>query len=371
MSLTIKDVKAALQRLVDPGTGKDLVSSGAASDVTVDGDKVRVVLEVDPDRGAAMQPMADAAKAAIEALPGVNAASVILTAHSGPGQAAPAEPRPPAPNLRGGGAGGDTPLRKPPTKEGPIEGVDRIVAIGSGKGGVGKSTVSANLAVALAQEGRRVGLLDADVYGPSQPRMLGLSGRPSSPDGQTILPLRNHGVTVMSIGLLTPDDKAVIWRGPMLMGALQQMLRQVAWGRLDALLVDLPPGTGDVQLTLSQKAEVSGAIIVSTPQDVALLDAKKAVDMFQKTETPILGMIENMSTFCCPKCGHETQLFGHGGAKAEAARIGAPFLGEIPLDIDVRLAGDGGAPIVASKPDSPQAQRFRDIARSLIAAGHA
>ena len=378
MSIAADDVRTALRRIVDPGSGQDLIASGAVSDISIDEDTVRVVLEVDPARGAAMQPMADAAKAALEALSGVESASVILTAHSGAGQSAPSPKPPQAPNLRGpaGGksAGGEPelrPLKQPAQQSGPIEGVDRVLAIGSGKGGVGKSTVSANLAVALALEGRRVGLLDADVYGPSQPRMLGLSGRPSSPDGKTILPLRNHGVTVMSIGLLTPDDNAVIWRGPMLIGALTQMLRQVQWGRLDALLVDLPPGTGDVQLTLSQKTDVTGAIVVSTPQDVALIDAKKALNMFEKTNTPVIGMIENMSTFCCPNCGHETQLFGHGGARAEAERVGAPFLGEIPLDIDIRLSGDGGAPIVASKPDSPQAVRFREIARTLIETGRA
>jgi ATP-binding protein involved in chromosome partitioning len=252
-----------------------------------------------------------------------------------------------------------------------IPGVDRIIAVASGKGGVGKSTVSANLAAALAAEGRRVGLLDADVYGPSQPRMLGISGRPSSPDGTTILPLRNHGVTLMSIGLLTRDDEAVVWRGPMLMGALQQMLNQVQWGALDVLIVDLPPGTGDVQMTLAQKAEVTGVVIVSTPQDVALIDARKALDMFSKLGTPVIGMIENMSTHICSKCGHEEHVFGHGGVQAEAAKLGTPFMGEIPLDIDIRLASDGGAPIVVSKPNSPQAQAFRKIARKMIEDGQA
>ncbi|QDL92441.1 Mrp/NBP35 family ATP-binding protein [Paroceanicella profunda] len=377
MSVTEADVRAALARVVDPSGGADVVSSGMLGAVSISGGEVRVVLEVDPAKGRAMEPVARAAEAAIAALPGVTRASAMLTAHSD-------SPSAPPPNLRGTGhghahghshgpAGGPgEPLRQAAKPQsGPIEGVDRILAIGSGKGGVGKSTVSANLAVALAAEGRRVGLLDADVYGPSQPRMLGISGRPSSPDGQTILPLRNHGVTLMSIGLLTPEDKATIWRGPMLMGALQQMLRQVAWGRLDVLIVDLPPGTGDVQLTLSQKAEVTGAVVVSTPQDIALLDAKKALDMFEKTGTKVVGMIENMSTFVCPCCGEETQIFGHGGAKAEAERIGAPFLGEIPLDIDVRLSGDAGVPVVAAKPQSPQALRFREIARKLIGAGYA
>ena len=393
MSVTETDVIEALKRIVDPSKGVDIVSSGMAGGVAIDGGKVRFVVEVAPQKAEAMKPLVAAAESAVKALPGVESVAAVMTAHSAAGEAVkhvtPRSPLQnggsalgPAPSLRGpasgggapagapgGASGGMSPIAQAPAKSGPIEGVDHLIAIGSGKGGVGKSTVSANLAVALAAEGRRVGLLDADVYGPSQPRMLGISGRPSSPDGQTILPLRNHGVTLMSIGLMTPEDKATIWRGPMLMGALQQMLRQVAWGRLDVLLVDLPPGTGDVQLTLSQKAQVDGAIVVSTPQDIALLDAKKALDMFEKTETPVIGIIENMATFCCPHCGGETPIFGHGGARAEAERVNAPFLGEIPLDIDVRLSGDGGAPIVASKPDSPQALRFREIARGLIARG--
>ncbi|MEL6588202.1 MAG: Mrp/NBP35 family ATP-binding protein [Pseudomonadota bacterium] len=252
-----------------------------------------------------------------------------------------------------------------------MPGVDRIIAIASGKGGVGKSTVSANLACALAQQGRRVGLLDADVYGPSQPRMLGVSGRPASPDGKIILPLKNHGVTMMSIGLMTNEDQAVVWRGPMLMGALQQMMMQVQWGALDVLLVDLPPGTGDVQMTLSQKAKVDGAVIVSTPQDVALLDARKGIDMFQQLNVPILGMIENMSTHICSNCGHEEHVFGHGGVAAEAAKLGVPLLAEVPLHLDIRLAADGGAPITVTQPDGPQAAAFQTVAKSLIAAGKA
>jgi ATP-binding protein involved in chromosome partitioning len=281
--------------------------------------------------------------------------SIVMTAHSKP--SAP-------PDL--------SPTRKAePAGPEKIPGVDRIIAVASGKGGVGKSTVAANLACALAAEGRRVGMLDADVYGPSQPRMLGVSGRPQSPDGKIILPLRNFGVTMMSIGLMTNEDQAVVWRGPMLMGALQQMLTQVQWGALDVMIVDLPPGTGDVNMTLAQKAHVDGAIIVSTPQDVALMDARKGIDMFNQLGTPIIGMIENMSTHICSQCGHEEHVFGHGGVSEEAKKLNVPLLAEIPLHLDIRLAADGGAPIVVSKPNSTQAQAFRSLAKSLIESGQA
>ncbi|TXI02118.1 MAG: ATP-binding protein, partial [Pseudorhodobacter sp.] len=243
----------------------------------------------------------------------------------------------------------------------------RIIVVGSGKGGVGKSTVSSNLAVALARQGRRVGLLDADIYGPSQARMMGVSKRPASPDGKLIEPLRAHGVTVMSMGLMLKEDEAVIWRGPMLMGAMQQLLGQVIWGELDVMVIDLPPGTGDVQLTLGQRTKLDGAIVVSTPQDVALIDARKAIDMFHKLKTPIVGLVENMSTYICPNCGHEEHLFGHGGVAAEAAKLGVPFLGELPLSLDVRLAGDAGTPIAAGT--GAAAEAYARIAKGLIAQG--
>ena len=370
---TKDDILAALSAIADPAKGTDIVSAGMVSGLVLKNGAVGFALEVDPARGAALEPLRKAAEDAVKALDGVTSVTAVLTAHSEqPGSTPPSPqttPKGPAPNL-GLAKAGDKPI--PTSKDtGPIDGIDRIIAVGSGKGGVGKSTVSANLALALAAQGKKVGLLDADVYGPSQPRMLGVSGRPSTPDGKTILPLRNYGVTVMSMGFMLEDDQSVVWRGPMLMSALQQMLRQVQWGRLDYLIVDLPPGTGDVQLTLSQKTQVDGAVIVSTPQDVALIDAKKAIDMFTKLNVPLLGMIENMSTYVCPNCDHEAHIFGHGGAKAEADKLGIPFLGEIPLDIDIRLSSDDGAPIVVSKPKSPQAARFRDIAASLIAATEA
>jgi len=356
MTVTREAVIEALRAVPMPGTGASIVEADLLRALTVEGDRVRFLLEVDPADGPRLEPVRAAAEAAVAALPGVAGVSVLLTAH-GPA------PKPPPPDLKIG--------RHPTPQAGPaqVAGVRRIVAIASGKGGVGKSTVAANLAVALAQAGKRTGLLDADIYGPSQPRMMGVSERPKSPDGKTILPLHAHGVTLMSIGLMLKEGEAVIWRGPMLQGALQQLMGQVEWGELDALIVDLPPGTGDVQLTLSQKFAITGAIVVSTPQDVALLDARKAIDMFEKTRIPLLGIIENMSSYICPSCGHEAHIFGHGGARAEAGRLGTPFLGEIPLDLKIRLAGDEGTPVVAAHPDSPEALAFRDIARRLISSG--
>ncbi len=355
MPLTREDVLTCLKGIDDPVSGTSIVDAGIIRALTVEDGAVRFVLEVNPTQGDAYAAVRDEAEARINGLDGVKTVSAVLTAHSKP--AAP-------PDLKAGRA-------QAPSGPEKIPGVDRIIAVASGKGGVGKSTVSANLACALAAEGRRVGMLDADVYGPSQPRMLGVSGRPASPDGKIILPMHNYGVTMMSIGLMTNEDQAVVWRGPMLMGALQQMMMQVQWGALDVLIVDLPPGTGDVQMTLAQKAHVDGAIIVSTPQDVALLDARKGIDMFNQLGTPILGMIENMSTHICSNCGHEEHVFGHGGVSAEAEKIGVPLLAEIPLHLNIRLAADGGAPIVVSKPDSAQAQSFRSLAKRLIADGTA
>ena len=353
MSISREQVLDVLRGVEDPFSRKDIVSADIVRALTIESGDIRFVMEVEAAQGQAMEVVRSRAVEALEKLPGIGRVTALLTAHTA---------QKPPPDLGTG-------QRAAPQGPVPIPGIERIIAVASGKGGVGKSTVASNLAVALAADGKKVGLLDADVYGPSQPRMLGVTGRPASPDGKIILPLRNHGVTLMSVGLMTKEDEAVIWRGPMLMGALQQMLNQVQWGQLDVLIVDLPPGTGDVQLTLSQKAEVTGAIVVSTPQDVALLDARKALNMFEKTGTKVLGMIENMSTHICRNCGHEEHIFGHGGARADAERLGLPFLGEIPLDLDIRLASDGGAPVVVANPDSKPAAAFRDIARRLIADG--
>jgi ATP-binding protein involved in chromosome partitioning len=368
MSQTRDTILEALRGLTLPDGG-DVVSRDLVRALRVEGGSVSFILEAEsPEAAQKMGPVRLACEQLVAKLPGVETVSVALTAH-GP---APKKPAPASPAAPGAGAppsltvGGHMKPQAGPMKP---SGVQRIIGIGSGKGGVGKSTVASNLAVALAREGRRVGLLDADIYGPSQPRMMGINKRPASPDGKTILPLHGHGVTLMSIGFMLPEEKAVVWRGPMLMGALQQMLTQVAWGELDILLVDLPPGTGDVAMTLCQKSEVTGAVVVSTPQDVALLDARKALNMFELLKTPVLGLIENMGVYHCPKCGHEAHLFGQGGVRAEAEKLALPFLGSLPIDLETRVAGDAGQPIAAG--EGPMAEAYRALARRLIAGGMA
>ncbi|MBB3228984.1 ATP-binding protein involved in chromosome partitioning [Luteibacter sp. Sphag1AF] len=332
-------VRSLLEGVIDPHSGQPLAPSIRA--VGVDGARVSVDIQLGyPARGY-LDAAAAAAKAALEADPVIDAATVSVThrihAHKVQGQLAP------------------------------LPGVKNIIAVASGKGGVGKSTVSVNLALALAAEGANVGILDADIYGPSQPRMLGLTGKPASPDGKSIVPMRAHGLQAMSIGVLIDEDTPMIWRGPMVTQALMQLLTDTRWEDLDYLIIDLPPGTGDIQLTLSQKVPVSGAIIVTTPQDIALLDAKKALKMFEKVEVPVLGVVENMATHVCSNCGHEEHIFGHGGGARMAEQFGIPFLGELPLDIRIREQADGGTPTVVAIPDSDLTARYRAIARSAAA----
>jgi ATP-binding protein involved in chromosome partitioning len=335
---------------------------------------VSFLIEVAPQDGPKMEPLLKAAEKAVEQLPGVLSVSAVLTAHRKPGAAQAAPQAPHAHNH--GPAGHGQPGHGQPGQGHPgqgqpgqgkqgLPGVRHIIAVASGKGGVGKSTTAVNLALALAALGHKVGLLDADIYGPSQPRLMGISGKPQSPDGKRLDPMTNYGIKVMSMGFMIAEDTPMIWRGPMVMGALTQLLRDVNWAPLDVLVCDLPPGTGDAQLTMAQNVPLSGAVIVSTPQDIALLDAKKGLNMFRKVDVPVLGIIENMSYFCCPNCGHRSEIFAHGGARLEAEKGGVDFLGEIPLDIAIRETSDSGQPIVVSDPASPHAAAYRDIAQRV------
>jgi len=365
-----QDVVEALKAIADPDRGQDIVALGMVSGVVVKDGNVGFAIEVDPRRGAEMEPLRKQAEDIVDKLPGVLSVTAVLTAHSaGSANAAPAGPSagplasPAAQAPAGGpaaqqasGAGAAASL---------VPGVKSIVAVASGKGGVGKSTTATNLALALASLGLSVGVLDADIYGPSQPRMMGISGRPSSPDGKTLRPMENYGVKCMSMGFLVAEDTPMIWRGPMVQSALQQMLRDVDWGELDILVVDMPPGTGDAQLTMAQQVPLSGAVIVSTPQDIALIDARKGLNMFRKVDVPVLGIVENMSHFICPNCGHESHIFSRGGARREAETLGMEFLGELPLDIEIRETSDGSRPIVVSNPDSPHAGAYVAIARRV------
>ena len=345
--LSDKDVIAALSKVADPDRGGDLISLGMISGLAVKDGHVAFAIEVDPERGPKLEPLRKAAEKAVHDLPGVITVSAVLTAEKKAAQGhGHAHGKPP-----------ETPL---------LPGVKAIIAVSSGKGGVGKSTTATNLALAFKSMGLTVGMLDADVFGPSQPRLLGVSGvQAVSPDGNILEPVEAYGIKVMSIGFLVPEDSPVVWRGPMVMGALEQLMRDVNWGKLDVLVVDMPPGTGDTQLTMTQKVPLTGAVIVSTPQDIALLDTRKGLNMFRKVNVPVLGIIENMSTYHCPNCGHEAHIFGHGGAKIEAAKMSADFLGELPLDIDIRTTSDEGKPIVVSQPDGPHAKAYRDIAAKV------
>ncbi|HYD32399.1 MAG TPA: iron-sulfur cluster carrier protein ApbC [Azospirillaceae bacterium] len=350
--ITEAQVLDALRTVIDPDRKADIVTLNMISGLAVKGGNVHFAIEVDPERGPKLEPLRQAAEKAVDKLPGVTSVTAVLTAERA---AQPAQ-----------GHGHGHGQRGPAPKAG-IPGVRSIVAVASGKGGVGKSTTAANLALGLAGLGLKVGLLDADIYGPSMPRMLGLVGRPVSHDGHTLQPLENYGIKVMSIGFMVPEDTPMIWRGPMVMSALQQMLGEVAWAPLDILVVDMPPGTGDAQLTMAQNVPLAGAVIVSTPQDIALLDARKGLNMFRKVDVPVLGIIENMSYFCCPNCGHRSDIFSHGGARNEARQLQTDFLGEVPLHMDIRETADAGTPIVVAKPDSEHAKVYREIAEKVWA----
>ena len=373
-----QDVVAALAEIMGPDGRTPLPQSGALGGVVVREDRVFVSLEVEAARAAEAEPLRAAVERAVSALPGVGKAFVTLTSQS-KGKSAPA----PAPQPHAHSHGHDhghghvhAPAQAAPAP-GPkataaraaqgIPGVRTIIAVASGKGGVGKSTTSANLALALRNLGQRVAVLDADIYGPSMPRLFGLKQKPEVIEGKTMRPLEAFGLKVMSIGFLVEEETPMIWRGPMVMSAITQMLRDVAWGDVDIMIVDMPPGTGDAQLTMAQSVPLAGSVIVSTPQDLALIDARRGIAMFRRTEVPILGIVENMSTFVCPHCGTQTDIFSHGGARHEAERLGVPYLGEVPLALPIRETSDAGRPIVVADPEGPHAKAYMGIAQRLLA----
>jgi ATP-binding protein involved in chromosome partitioning len=360
--VTQQQVSRALELVKLPASGQSLAASGRLSDIIVTDGKVMVAIAIDPTEAAAMEPVRQAAQTAVAALPGVTQALVSLTADRPEARSPQRAPPSTQPHVTPG-----RPSQPPSPKAATIPGVAHVIAVASGKGGVGKSTTACNLALALAGLGKRVGILDADIYGPSLPKLFGLHGKPRVISGRTLAPLENFGVKVMSIGFLVEEETPMIWRGPMVMSAITQMLREVAWGDLDVLVVDMPPGTGDAQLTMAQATPLAGAVIVSTPQDLALIDARRGVAMFRKTEVPILGIVENMSYFIAPDTGNRYDIFGHGGARREAERLGVPFLGEIPLDLKLRERSDTGQPIVATEPGNPNALVYRDIAAQVWA----
>ena len=358
------EIMTALAAVPGPDGRAPLPDSGAVSGVTIRDGKVFVAIAIDPARAKAMEPMRAKAEAVIRAIPGVKGAIVTLTAEAARGVAGAPEAH---------GHQGDGAPRRHGRPSEPLPGVKHIIAVASGKGGVGKSTVACNLAVGLAKLGLAVGVLDADLFGPSMPKLFGLHSKPSvAPDGKRLIPLESFGVKVMSIGFLIEEGAPVVWRGPMVVSALNQLLREVVWGELDVLVVDMPPGTGDTQLTMAQNVPLAGAVIVSTPQDLALIDARRGIAMFNQVKIPLLGVVENMSYFVCPHCGGRTDVFSHGGARKEAEKLGVPFLGEVPLDIAIRINSDDGRPVIASLPESAQANALLEIARRVadtLAAG--
>ncbi len=368
---TLKDEVLATLSGVSTPDGRPLTAAGTLSEIVANDGKVFFSITAEAAAVKEWESVRERAEAAVRAVPGVQSVMIALTAErSGGGGAASVPPlRRPAP--ASGRAPGHSPAHAhahPPgaarTPAGPagIPGVGAIIAVASGKGGVGKSTVAVNLALGLRDLGLKVGILDADIYGPSLPKLLAIREKPQTAGGTRLKPIVRHGMPVMSIGFLVEEETPMIWRGPMVMSALTQMLREVEWGNLDVMVVDMPPGTGDAQLTMAQQVPLKGAVIVSTPQDLALIDARRGIAMFRRVNVPVLGIVENMSTFICPHCGTRSDIFGHGGARREAERLGVPFLGEVPLDIAIRQKSDAGEPVVASEPDGPHAQSFRDIA---------
>jgi ATP-binding protein involved in chromosome partitioning len=353
MALSKEQIVEALVRVAAPD-GRPLPQTGALSEVVVTDGKVFLSMTVDAAAVKAWEPVRKRAEDAVRAVPGVTSVLIALTAERAGGAA----PRAAAPGARPAGAAAPQPAQAPP-------GVKAIIAVASGKGGVGKSTTAVNLALGLRDLGMKVGVLDADIYGPSMPKLLSIREKPQMLGGTRLKPISRYGLTVMSIGFLIEEETPMIWRGPMVMSALTQMLREVEWGELDVMVVDMPPGTGDAQLTMAQQVPLKGAVIVSTPQDLALIDARRGVAMFRRVNVPILGVVENMSYFVCPHCGERSDIFAHGGARHEAERLGVPFLGEVPLHMAIREKSDAGLPVVATDPDGPHAKIYRDIAAKI------
>jgi ATP-binding protein involved in chromosome partitioning len=358
MALTSSEVLASLDGVSSP-EGLPLPKTGVLSDILVADGKVFFSITVNAAVVQAWEPVRKRAEAAVKVIPGVTSVMVALTAERKATAAAPPPQQRPAAAPQGRHAGPGAARAQGPTS---VEGVGAIIAVASGKGGVGKSTTAVNLALGLRDLGLRIGVLDADIYGPSTPKLLGIKGRPQTRGGTTLIPMDGYGLKVMSIGFLIEEETPMIWRGPMVMSALTQMLREVDWGELDIMVVDMPPGTGDAQLTMAQQVPLKGAIIVSTPQDLALIDARRGISMFNRVNVPVLGVVENMSYFLCPECGTRSDIFGHGGARREAERLGVPFLGEVPLHMEIREKSDAGLPVVATAPDGPHARIYRDIA---------
>jgi ATP-binding protein involved in chromosome partitioning len=353
-------VLEALRAIPAPDRNGDIVSRGMVTGLVVKDGNVGFSIEVDPREGPRAEPLRKAAEQAVDRVSGVLSVTAVLTAHRGAAQAKPADA-----HAHGHAHPQAQPGQKTAPGRTPVAGVQHIIAVASGKGGVGKSTTAVNLALALSSIGLKVGLLDADIYGPSVPRLLGITGKPETTPEKKLAPMQKYGLKVMSMGFVVAEDTPMIWRGPMVMSAITQLLREVDWGQLDVLVCDLPPGTGDAQLTMAQSVPLSGAVIVSTPQDIALIDARKGLNMFRKVDVPVLGIIENMSYFICSHCGHRTDIFSHGGAHREADRMETPFLGEIPLDIQIRETSDAGTPIVVSLPESPHTAAYRAVAEQV------